>query len=300
MESKPTSHYRRPGLSDYWKSLGVTSTNERGRAWTCEPKVSIVTTTFNSAHTLGETIDSVRRQAYPNIEYVIVDGSSTDGTENLVEANRDVVTTYLREPDDGIYDGINKGIALSRGDIVKITNADDLLTPNSIENAVKAFKHAAQPNRTVVNSFLDIIDGESDVIDLFTDRWIVDSVPAFLHPSWYVPIDVYRDLGLYALDLKVASDYEYFLYSRQVCEFVTLQTPLAAYRTEGRSSGFEGMHEAIEISKKYLSAQDASKIQRTYWMQKFRKRILYATVGERGFYAIKRLMKRRPKQKAEN
>ncbi len=286
------SHFTHPTIQHYRQAAKNVDRTPVPNADSSVPKVSMVTSTFNSCETLAETIASVRSQNYPNLEYIVVDGNSNDGTAELIAQNRDLISVYCRESDDGIYDGINKGIGLATGAVVKITNADDLLTPSSISRAMEALASAANPQKTIVNSYLNIINHDSEIVDLFTDRWIVDSVPAFLHPSWYVPIEVYRDLGLYSLDLQVASDYEYYLYSRQDCKYITLTEPLCSYRTDGRSSGLEGMHEAIRISRSYLAEKDATKIARTYWMQKLRKKVLQRVIGDRGFYFLKKLLRR--------
>jgi glycosyltransferase len=124
-------------------------------------KVSIITVSYNSAKTIGDTISSVRKQSYNNIEYIVVDGNSTDGTIEIVKqfvdakqdsakdvsqgrsegASQGVVTTFLCERDKGIYDAMNKGLALATGDIIGVLNSDDFYCSNDvIEQVVRAFQ----------------------------------------------------------------------------------------------------------------------------------------------------------------
>src|SRR6185295_16144009 len=89
------------------------------------PLVSVVTIVRNGAHTLSRTIESVLSQDFPDIEYIVVDGGSTDGTLELLRANQDQIAIWISEADQGISDAFNKGIALSRGEIIGLLNSDD-------------------------------------------------------------------------------------------------------------------------------------------------------------------------------
>ncbi|MBD8490081.1 glycosyltransferase [Echinicola sp. CAU 1574] len=104
-------------------------------------KVSIITVSYNSAKTLQDTIDSVGNQTYPNIEYIIVDGKSNDGTVEIIKKNNCTVSKWISERDKGLYDAMNKGIKMATGDIVGIINSDDFYSSSqSISAIVDAFK----------------------------------------------------------------------------------------------------------------------------------------------------------------
>ena len=90
-------------------------------------KISIITITFNSEEHLEQTIESVAAQTYPSIEYIIVDGGSTDGTLDIIKRHEEDIDRWISEPDDGIADAFNKGIALATGDFVYFLNSDDYL-----------------------------------------------------------------------------------------------------------------------------------------------------------------------------
>ena len=83
-------------------------------------KISVITVCLNAAETIGETIESIRRQVHSDIEHIIVDGGSTDGTLSIIEQNRDVISALITEPDDGMYEAVNKGISAATGEIIGI------------------------------------------------------------------------------------------------------------------------------------------------------------------------------------
>ena len=103
-------------------------------------KVSIITVTYNSEKTIQETIESVRNQSYKNVEHIFIDGISKDNTLNIINRNIDKNSVIVSEKDFGVYDAMNKGINLAKGEILFILNSDDTLYENSIiEEVVKFF-----------------------------------------------------------------------------------------------------------------------------------------------------------------
>ena len=103
-----------------------------------QPKISIVTITFNSESTVEDTIKSVVSQDYPNLEYIIIDGGSKDGTLEIVDRYRDRIAKVVSEPDKGISDAFNKGIRNATGDIIGIINSDDILLPGALSAVAAA------------------------------------------------------------------------------------------------------------------------------------------------------------------
>ncbi|MGD9592834.1 MAG: glycosyltransferase family 2 protein [Candidatus Berkiella sp.] len=105
-------------------------------------KISIITVCYNSAKTIEQTIQSVLMQQYPNLEYIIIDGASTDGTQTIVNKYADKISVFKSERDKGIYDAMNKGISLATGDIIGLLNADDLYAHQHVLFEVsKAFEN---------------------------------------------------------------------------------------------------------------------------------------------------------------
>ena len=178
-------------------------------------KVSIVTATYNSALTLSDTIRSVLSQTYQDIEYIIVDGASTDKTTDIIrqyEPRFQGRMKWLSEKDGGIYDAMNKGIRMATGDVVGILNSDDYFTAcDVVERMAPAFD---DDNVDAVYGDIHFIrDGQPDkCIRYYSSRpfrplWLrFGFMPA--HPSFYCRRSVYERAGLYKTDYQIGSDYE--------------------------------------------------------------------------------------------
>jgi glycosyltransferase len=166
------------------------------------PKISIITVSFNSAQTIGDTLKSIAAQSYPNIEHIIVDGASTDQTMQIV-AGFPHVAKCISEKDEGIYFAMNKGIAMASGDVIGILNADDLYADNGVVAKVAAvFEDSA-----VEATYADLV---------FVDREDVSKVVMYNgwmppHPTFFVRRSLYEKYGLFNTILRSAADYELML-----------------------------------------------------------------------------------------
>jgi glycosyltransferase len=176
-------------------------------------KVSVITPTFNSASTLSLTLQSVQSQTNADVEHIIQDGGSTDGTLEIVKRFPHVSACHV-ESDRGIYDAMNKGIQHSTGDIIAILNSDDVFYD---ENVLKDVVH-----KFTVDKSLDCIYGnisyfEDDPMIASNRLWISKTyyerffedghVPP--HPAVFVKKEVYSEYGVYLTDFEVAADYEF-------------------------------------------------------------------------------------------
>ncbi len=177
------------------------------------PTLSVVTTVRNGIRTLGNTIDSVRAQAIPDLEYIVIDACSTDGTTDLLRASSDVITHWISEPDQGISDGFNKGITLSRGKYVTLLNADDWLSPGQLAKGIETLKESGADF-----VFGDLIYHDAQGRPLHKVRGdagyaarIAHRMPALNHPTVIVRRDAYERFGLFDLSLRLAMDYELLL-----------------------------------------------------------------------------------------
>ncbi|WP_219223184.1 glycosyltransferase family 2 protein [Pedobacter antarcticus] len=178
-------------------------------------KVTIITVVFNNINTIQHAIQSVISQTYKNIEYIIIDGGSTDGTLEKINEYKDQISQLISEPDKGIYDAMNKGVNRATGDIVAILNSDDFYTNEFvIEKVVKKF---SESDCDGVYGDLDYVDNVE--LDRITRHWKSGHYKdgAFLygwmppHPSFFVKNDTYRKYGIFNLSLKSAADYELML-----------------------------------------------------------------------------------------
>lgn len=178
------------------------------------PKVSIITACYNNARTIEKTIFSVLNQTYVNIEYIIVDANSNDGTYEIIQRYKDRIAQWIREPDTGIADAWNKGIEAATGSIIGLINADDCYTQEAVELAVHAI--LSHTDHGFVFSDLKIVDqnghyqytliGNSDY-----DNIISFDMPSIPHPTVFVKREVYTECGLFNTDYRSAMDYEFLL-----------------------------------------------------------------------------------------
>ncbi len=178
-------------------------------------KVSIITSCFNSEKTIEDTIQSVVSQTYPNIEYIIIDGKSTDKTLEKVNNYRDKITKVVSEEDKGIYDALNKGINIATGDIIGFLHSDDIFAhSNVIENIVEMFQ---KTETSAVYADLHYVSRENTKkiirnwksgdykYGMFLNGWMPP------HPTVYIKKDIYNQFGIFNLDFKTAADYELML-----------------------------------------------------------------------------------------
>jgi glycosyltransferase involved in cell wall biosynthesis len=200
----------------------------------------------NGARTLQATLDSVLSQHYPNIEYIIVDGSSADNTLDLIRDNEEGLDLWFSEPDHGIYDGMNKGIAHATGDLIKLLNADDLLTPHSLSDAAACYQAFVASGQHVIRSDVRLIDEREQIVK--EHRSASADIAQYYHMTWYVPRTVYEEHGLYRLEYPLASDYDFFCRIRQRgVRMVVCEEPLLLFRLGGRSHSHRPIQEFYAI-----------------------------------------------------
>jgi len=203
-------------------------------------KVSIITIAYNSAETIEDTIVSVVNQDYQNIEYIIIDGGSKDETLNIVNKYKDKTATIISEPDKGIYDAMNKGIANATGDIVGILNSDDIYADNQVISDIVT----QIGNHDAVYADLVYVDREQT--DKVTRFWKsgVYKKNAFIrgwmppHPTFFVKKSIYDQYGTYNLALKSAADYECMLrlIHKQKISLTYLPRVITKMRVGGQSN----------------------------------------------------------------
>ncbi|UFH57312.1 glycosyltransferase family 2 protein [Spirosoma sp. KNUC1025] len=178
-------------------------------------KVSIITVVYNGAEFVRDCIESILNQTYPDIEYIIIDGKSTDGTVEIVQSYGTRVARFVSEPDKGLYDAMNKGIKLATGDVIGLLNADDYYRHNRvIENMVATFERTGSD--AVYGDMMYVGREDTNIIKRYwRSGWY--SQNAFLwgwmpgHLSFFAKRSIYERYGLFRLDMKNAADYELML-----------------------------------------------------------------------------------------
>jgi glycosyltransferase involved in cell wall biosynthesis len=210
-------------------------------------KISIITVVWNNKETIRDAIDSVLNQTYKNIEYIIIDGASTDGTVEIVQSYGDKINKFVSEPDKGLYDAMNKGIKLATGDIVGILNSDDFYIDDKvIEKVIKEFE-----DKKVDSIYADLVFVKPENLDK-TVRYYDSShfnpskfaygwMPA--HPTFFVKKEIYDKYGVFRTDLKIGADFDIlarFLYTHKI-SYSYMPEVLVKMRIGGVSTSFSSL-----------------------------------------------------------
>lgn len=204
-------------------------------------KISLITVTYNSATTLSDTIESVISQTYSHIEYIIIDGASTDHTRQILDAYQQHITTVLSEPDLGIYDAMNKGLRMASGEIIGFLNADDMFSSvTAIEEVMLTFR----ANDQIDGVYADLYYVAKNNSDKIIRHWRSGRQRSFMsgwhpaHPTFYVRRAVYQRFGIFNIDLQLAADFELMLrfVEKNRISVTYLPTPLVKMRLGGVSN----------------------------------------------------------------
>jgi len=204
-------------------------------------KISIITVCFNSAATIEDTIKSVVAQDCADLEYIIIDGGSVDGTLEIIGKYKDKISKVVSEPDQGIYDAMNKGIRLATGEIVGILNADDyywngqvlsqILIQFERENIDACYGDLVYVKRTNTNIIVRYWKAGWYNKKKLENGWIIP------HPTFFVKKDVYNKFGLFDLNFKIAADYELMLrFLKKNIKLSYINRPLICMREGGYSA----------------------------------------------------------------
>ncbi|HRD69472.1 MAG TPA: glycosyltransferase family 2 protein [Legionella sp.] len=179
-------------------------------------KISIVTACYNSEATIRDTLRTIQMQTHKNVEHIIIDGGSTDGTLDILEQNKEHIAHLTSERDNGLYDAMNRGVAKATGDIIGLLNSDDMLAhENVLSNVVKelskpdvdaCFGDLVYVNQNNTDQIVRYWKSSPYKPELIAKGWI----PA--HPTFYAKREVHDNHGMFFnLDYKLASDYELLL-----------------------------------------------------------------------------------------
>ena len=210
-------------------------------------KITIITVVFNGAKYIRSAIQSILSQDYDNIEYIVIDGSSTDGTVDIVKEYQDKISVFISEPDEGIYDAMNKGIALATGNVIGILNSDDFYIDEFvIEKVVKEFDE-----KGVDSVYADLVFVSPNNLEktiryydsnhFNPSRFAYGWTPA--HPTFFVKKEIYDKYGVFRTDFKIAADFDIlarFLYTQKI-SYSYMQEVLVKMRVGGVSTSFSSI-----------------------------------------------------------
>lgn len=221
-------------------------------------KVSVVTVVLNAEDTIEQTIRSVISQSYEDMEYIIVDGGSTDNTQNIIHRYMDKISVFISEKDQGIYDAMNKGIDCATGDIIGFLNADDWYEPEAVSVIVCNWGDN------------DVVYGETNLYDKDCFLGKKKSIPLpsivkgplpFCHQSAFVRLSLLKEMGGFNTDYKICGDYDFFVKSYvSKKKFFHIDHVIADFRVNGLSNTnvVKSTEEKIEIIKKHFNRADYS------------------------------------------
>lgn len=247
------------------------------------PLVSVITVCYNSVATIGRTLESLRRQSSGNFESIVIDGGSTDGTMDIVKTFGDVVLKSTSEPDGGIYDAMNKGIARAEGDYIAFLNSDDAYFAETVAHIV-AFAQRHNPAIIYGN-----IQKERRLGDALLTRIekpnlkLMPETMGVFHPATFVKKEIYARLGGFDRRFKLAADYHWFLraYLAKV-EFAYLDEVLVHFSIDGATNfSCETYREAIKIQEE-LNTGTSDNMRKLYKKCRYkmrRQRIIAKFVG---------------------
>ena len=220
--------------------------------------ISIITATYNAEKTIETAIKSVLNQSYPNIEYIIVDGNSSDNTLNIINSYKSKIHHIISEPDKGIYDAINKGIQLASGNIIGVLHADDVFYNE---------KTLEQITNTFLNEDCDATYGDLQYVNASNIEKIIrywkSSIftPKLLktgwmppHPTLFVKKEIFEQIGTYNLKYKIAADYDFILrlFSNRSYKFKYIPSVITRMRVGGASN--KSIKNIIRKSKEDIDA----------------------------------------------
>jgi len=214
------------------------------------PLVSIITIVYNGEKHIENAIQSVIDQSYKNIEYIIIDGGSSDNTISIIKKYEKQISLWISEKDKGISDAFNKGIAKATGEIIGILNSDDWYEVNTIQQVVEHIK-----DHDIVYGDLRFFKKEKIDFILKGNHHLLDQHMTVNHPTVFIRREIYKKYGLFDDAYECAMDYDIMLRLKvNGCSFKYIPSVLANMRWDGLSDKFWliGCKETMHIKNKYL------------------------------------------------
>jgi glycosyltransferase involved in cell wall biosynthesis len=221
------------------------------------PLISVITVVLNEKQKLQRSIDSIVQGGFSPLQFIIIDGGSSDGTLDVVKANGDVIDFWVSEPDRGISHAFNKGIAAARGELVGIVSAGDWHEPDALYTVVSAL--IAHPDIDVFCGAIRLWErGEAQLV-CRSNPQVLERETSVYHPTVFIRKSAYQKFGLYDESYRLAMDYELLLrFKRQGAKFLALDETLANMTLDGVSSRhwYAGLKEVRRARRNYFPAHD--------------------------------------------
>jgi len=254
-----------------------------------KPLISIITVVFNGEKHLEETIQSVVDQTYNNIEYIIIDGASTDKTLDIIKKYEQNISFWSSENDKGIYDAMNKGIAIANGEYIGLINSDDYYEPDAIEIIVNQInKHINTDvffgNIYIINQYLS-----EKKIQTYKKGGNLEKKFSIWHPSVFVKKHTFEKYGNFDLSYKIAADYELLLrFYKKGCNFQYINKAISNFREGGISYYNKNLaKEQFQLQLKHTSYINAYFFRIKYKITEILQKIFKFTLGEKKYHYLR-------------
>jgi glycosyltransferase involved in cell wall biosynthesis len=233
------------------------------------PRISIITPTLNQGQFIQKTINSIIEQNYPNLEYIVVDGGSTDNTIQILEDYEEKIT-WVSQHDKGQADAINKGIRMASGELLAFINSDDYYLPNVFKIVADIFSN--NPDTKWVTGSYVIVDVNDkpiqpliilykDFIRKFSGVHAMKFTNYIAQPSTFWRREIFDEIGLFDITLRYTFDYDFWLRLLLHYPLYNIKLPLSAFRIHKEAKGGKEYHEQFDEELKVLQRYDCNKVE---------------------------------------
>jgi glycosyltransferase involved in cell wall biosynthesis len=221
-----------------------------------DPLITVITVSLNSEKNIAATIDSVAKQSYPHVEYIIIDGGSVDGTLDIIKRNERHISFYISEPDDGLYHAMNKGILKATGDVLIFLNSDDRFADSEVLSDVsKTFVDFDMPHLVYGNAWIEFRESSKQWIPPHNLSRMRLAIGTICHQAIFARKDLFDLTGGFSEDYKIVSDYEWLLkvVHTDGIRSKYIDRDISIMSTDGLSHTTKWEDERIEVMSKYYS-----------------------------------------------
>ena len=216
---------------------------------------SIITVSYNSENTIRNTIESVLKQSYENIEYIIIDGKSNDKTVDIIKEyeekfkQKNYKYKWISEKDSGIYDAMNKGINMAKGDIIGIINSDDTYNEYAIQDIYN--ESVKYPEYDIYHGLLKYLNQDKVVMVRGSNSDALEK-NMIEHPACFVKKDLYNRYGIFNCKYRFVADYELLLrFKRNGAKFKLVESIISNFDENGSGNSFKSRYELLKLKRDY-------------------------------------------------
>lgn len=264
---------------------GNTKRSDCGR-----PLITVITSTYNAAKHLPSVIGSIRGQTYGNLEWIVVDGASNDGTLDILRQNEDVIDYWMSEPDQGIYDAWNKGIRHAKGDWILFLGADDYLWAQDVLQKMAPVLDSAYPACRVVYGKIALVNQAGEGIYYLGEAWQkvqsrFRSVMCLPYPALFLHRDLFQAHGVFDASFRISGDYEFLLRELKGREAIFVDHVISGMTLGGISSD-PASSERMLLEMRRATRKNGRLFPGLPWLlaasRYVLRRLLWWLLGERG------------------